>query len=53
MSQTGKEFMYLLSLLSNSPSSSTNSPQLLGTPESSEMLRSLNTIQVGYVKFIT
>lgn len=52
MSQNSKKFTYLLNLLGNNQSS-TNSSQVLGMPESSELLRSLNTVQVGYVKFIT
>lgn len=53
LSQNSKFFTHLLDSLGKNASSSTNSPQLLGTPESSELLRSLNAVQVGYVKFIT
>jgi len=53
LSQNSKEFTYLRGVLGNNPSSTTNSPHVLVTPESSELLRSLNTIQVGYVTFIT
>lgn len=48
-----KDLTFFSMLLGKNPPTSINTPGVLGTPESLEMLRYLNTVQGRYMKFIT